>query len=320
MTAKGKITLPQKRTVIFTVTILYTILILYFIFFAFGRIGASASTTGVTFIFFPIEFYHLPKISDFLHPTLMDFVDLGNVAAFIPFGILIPLLFRVKFIRFFSLFFLSILVIETIQALTLLGSFDINDAIQNSLGASIGFGAYKLGYRTKNFWLNMAITGITCIVILIGVLAICGILEKTFTKAEGPFIALNELKNSSGHTTAGTKPYSFKVSGQNVEPGYNIFGAIGKGSETYTYTSKKEIIFSFYYGIPDLMDSDGSIRVLVDGREVLSGSGTEQLNYPELFPQMFEIPLERASKITIIVKGNEKLWDVGFREMKYFWK
>src|SRR5690606_28607682 len=98
MTAKGKITLPQKRTVIFTVTILYTILILYFIFFAFGRIGAFASTTGVTFIFFPIEFYHLPKISDFLHPTLMDFVDLGHVAAFIPFGILIPLLCRVKYL------------------------------------------------------------------------------------------------------------------------------------------------------------------------------------------------------------------------------
>lgn len=319
MTAKGKKTMPQKRTVIFTVTILYTILILYFIFFAFGRIGASASTTGVTFIFFPIEFYHLPKISDFLHPTLMDFVDLGNVAAFIPFGILIPLLFRVKFIRFFSLFFLSILVIETIQALTLLGSFDINDAIQNSLGASIGFGAYKLGYRTKNFWLNMAITGISCIVLLIGVLSICGIVEKTLTKAEGPFIALNELKDSSGHTTAGTKPYSFKVSGQNVEPEYNVFDAKSKGSETYTYTSKKEIIFSFYYGIPDLMDSDGGIRVLVDGREVLSGSGTEQMNYPELFPQMFEIPLERTSKIMIVVKGNIKLWDVGFREMKYFW-
>ena len=310
--------LPQKRTVIFTVTILYTILILYFIFFAFGRIGAFASTTGVTFIFFPIEFYHLPKISDFLHPTLMDFVDLGNVAAFIPFGILIPLLFRVKFIRFFSLFFLSILVIETIQALTLLGSFDINDAIQNSLGACIGFGAYKLGYRTKNFWLNMAITGILCIVLLIGVLAICGSVEKTFTKAEGPFIALNELKDSSGQTTAGTKPYSFKVSGQNVEPEYNVFDAKGKGSETYTYTSEKEIMFSFYYGIPDVMDRDGSIRVLVDGREVLSGSGTEQLNYPELFPQMFEIPLERASKITIIVKGNVKLWDVGVKEMKYF--
>ena len=79
----------------------------------------------------------------------MDFVGFGNVAAFIPFGILIPLLYRTSFVRFMILFILSILVLETIQALTFLGSFDMNDVIQNSTGAAIGFGAYKLGFRAK---------------------------------------------------------------------------------------------------------------------------------------------------------------------------
>ncbi|MGO1632685.1 MAG: VanZ family protein [Staphylococcus equorum] len=78
------------------------------------------------------------------------FFELGNFIGFIPFGILIPILYRCNFFRFISLFFLSILIIETLQMLTFLGSFDINDAIVNSLGASVGFGAYKMGFRFKN--------------------------------------------------------------------------------------------------------------------------------------------------------------------------
>lgn len=139
--------MSQQRKFIFTITILYTILILYFIFLAFGRIDAVARMTGYTFIFLPDSFFKLPSISDLLHPVLMDFVGFGNIAAFIPFGILIPLLYRINFIRFIILFILSIFVIETIQALTLLGSFDVNDVIQNSLGAAVGFGAYKFGIQ-----------------------------------------------------------------------------------------------------------------------------------------------------------------------------
>lgn len=197
-------------------------------------------------------------------------------------------------------------------------SFDVNDAIQNSLGAAIGFGAYKLGNRTKNVWVNMAVTVISLIVLLIGVWGFFGIVDKAFTKEEGPFVAINELKDSAGNTSTGTKLYSFKVSGQNVKPEYNLFGVVGKKSETYTYTCKKQLVFSFFYGIPDQTD-DGSISISVDGREVLSGSGKDQRSVPELFPQMFEIPVEPLSKITIIIEGNQKIWDVGFREMKYFW-
>ncbi len=309
----------QKRTIIFTITIIYTILILYFIFFGFGRIDAVGGTTGYTFIFLPDTFYKMPSISDVLHLTLMDLVDFGNFVAFIPFGLLIPLLYRVKFIRFFPWFFLSILVIETIQALTLLGSFDMNDAIQNSLGAAIGFGAYKLGIRTKNIWANRALIGIYCLVLFIGLWGFFGMVDKALTKEEGPFVAINELTDSTGNTTIGTKLYSFKVSGQDIEPKYNMFGVEGEKRETYTFTSKNQLVFSLYYGIPDHMDVEGRIRIFIDGREVLSSSGKDQRSYPELFPQMFEMPIEPVSRITIIMEGNEKIWDVGFREMKYFW-
>ncbi|WP_271749478.1 VanZ family protein [Cohnella sp. JJ-181] len=248
----------------------------------------------------------------------MDFVDFGNIAAFIPFGILIPWLYRITFIRFLTLFFLSILACETIQALTLLGSFDVNDAIQNLLGASVGFGAYKLGIRTKNVLTRITLTGISCIVLFMGVWGLCGIADQAFTKEEGPFAALNELQDSTGNTSRGTKIYSFNMSGQKVEPRYNLFSVEGKKSETYTYKSKQQLVFSLYYGIPD-QTGDGSISVLVDGREVLSSSGIDQRSYPELFPQMFEIPIEPASGITITIRGNEKIWDVGYRKMIHFW-
>ncbi|MCC3382159.1 VanZ family protein [Paenibacillus farraposensis] len=308
--------MSQQRKFIFTITILYTILILYFIFLGFGRIDAVARMTGYTFIFLPDSFFKLPSISDLLHPALMDFVDFGNIAAFIPFGILIPLLYRINFIRFITLFILSILVIETIQALTLLGSFDVNDVIQNSLGAAVGFGAYKLGIRTKNVWRNIAATGISVIVLLIVVWGVCGGIDKAFTKEEGPFVALNELKDSTGNTATGTKLHSFKIGGQNIVPQFNAYSVEGKNIETYTYMlGNKELHLSLYYGIPDQSEFYGSISVSVDGHEILSNSEKYQRRKPDIF----EFSLEQANELTITIEGNEKLWDIGLREMKYFW-
>ncbi|MCK9858620.1 VanZ family protein [Paenibacillus sp. ATY16] len=311
--------MSQHRKIISTITVLYTILILYFLFLAFGRIGAAEQTTGYTFIFLPDDFFKLPSISDLLHPTLMDFVGFGNLAAFIPFGLLIPLLYRITFVRFITVFFLSILLMETIQALTLLGSFDINDAIHNALGAAVGFGAYKLGVRYKNGWRNIVMTAISCMVLLLGVWGLFGIVDKAFTKEEGPFVAINELKDSSENSSTGEKTNSLIISGQNVKPRYNMYGVEGENLETFTYTFKEKSIFSLYYGIPDQTDDSGSIRVSVNGSEVMTGSGEDQRRYPELFPAMCEIPIEAGSELTITIEGNEKIWDVGYRKMQYFW-
>ncbi|MGG4147537.1 VanZ family protein [Paenibacillus algorifonticola] len=311
--------MTKQRKIIFTITILYTVLIFYFMFLAFGRTGAAGQTADYTFIFLPDSFFKLPTISDLLHPILMDFVEIGNIIAFIPFGILIPLLYRITFVRFITLFFLSIIVLETVQALSFLGSFDVNDAIQNSLGAAVGFGAYKLGFRSKNGWSNIIITAISSVVLLVGVWGLCGIVDKALTKEEGPFVAINELMNSSGNLSTGTKPNSFKLSDQDVNPRYNMYEVESGNLKTFTYTNKEEIIFSLNYGIPEQMDYSGRIRVFVDGREVLTSTGEDQRIYPELFPAMFEIPIEAESELTITIEGNEKIWDVGYRKMIYFW-
>ncbi len=212
--------LKQHRKMILAITTGYTLLILYFLFFAFGRLGTVDQINEYTFIFLPDGFFRLPGLSDLLHPTLMDLVGFGNIAAFIPFGILIPLLYRTNFIRFMTWFILSILVLETIQALTFLGSFDINDVIQNASGAAIGFGAFKLGFRMKNDWRNIVATGIYSVVLMLGVWGVFGLVDQTFTKEMGPVVAINELKDSNGNPSTGTRRYSLKIGGQNVEPRY----------------------------------------------------------------------------------------------------
>lgn len=311
--------MTKQRKLIFTLTLLYTVFILYFMFFAFGRTDAAGQTAGYTFIFLPDSFFKLPTLSNLQHPSLMDFVDFGNIAAFIPFGLLIPLLHRITFVRFMSGFFVSIIVLETIQALSLLGSFDINDAIQNSLGAAVGFGAYKLGFRSTNGWRNMILAAISSVVLFVGVWGLCGIIDKALTKEKGPFVAINEWMNNAGNVSTGITPNPFTINGQEVTPDYNMYTVGDENVATFTYTNKEEMIFSLYYGIPEPSDYAGSIRVSLNGREVLTSSGEDQRLYPELFPAMFEIPIEAGSELTITIEGNEIMWDVGYRRMTYFW-
>ena len=160
----------KQRKLIFTILTIYTALILFFLFFSFGRLDAAAVNQEYRFNLIPSNI-HL------IFPTIWDleyfkrwFFNFGNFAGFIPFGILIPVLYRCKFFKFISLFFLSILVIETVQMLTFLGSFDIDDAIVNTLGASVGFCAYKIGFRFTNTWKKFAVTVMSAIILSIAVI------------------------------------------------------------------------------------------------------------------------------------------------------
>ncbi|QSF45392.1 VanZ family protein [Paenibacillus tianjinensis] len=306
----------KQRKIILAITLAYTVFILYFMFFGLGRTDTLDRETGHTFLFLPDGFFKLPSLSDLLHPTLMDIVGFGNIVAFIPFGILILLLYRVGFLRFMILFILSILVLETVQALTLLGSFDMNDVIQNASGAAIGFGAYRLGYRTEKIWTNIAATGISVVLLIIGVWGIFEVVDKALTKELGPFVALNELKSSSINSPSGTMRDSFQLGGQNVEPQYNAYSTEDKNMVTYTYTlDKKELYLYLNYGIPDQEDSHGSLRISADGQEYLSTSAEAQSH--EI--GMTSVYIQGANELTITLEGDVKIWDVGFREMKYDW-
>ncbi|MGE6596191.1 VanZ family protein [Bacillus proteolyticus] len=90
-------------------------------------------------------------LTHLLDPYNIDIVlmnTLGNVIIFIPFGFLLPLLFKqINNVKMASkIFTLFILLIESLQLLTFSGIFDIDDIILNMLGALIGYGSF-IGMR-----------------------------------------------------------------------------------------------------------------------------------------------------------------------------
>ncbi len=70
----------------------------------------------------------------------------GNLILLVPFGIMVPNLFK-RFDRFFLFFFTTffiILLAETIQLFTLRGVFDVDDIMLNLTGAVFGYAIQKL--------------------------------------------------------------------------------------------------------------------------------------------------------------------------------
>ena len=76
----------------------------------------------------------------------------GNIACFVPFGILLP--FNVKKLdRFASVLLLAFvftLSIESVQLITRTGSFDVDDILLNTLGGILGYAIYKIVLIIKN--------------------------------------------------------------------------------------------------------------------------------------------------------------------------
>ncbi len=78
----------------------------------------------------------------------------GNIAAFMPFGFLLPLITERKMHTgkvFVASFFLS-LCAETIQLVSRTGAFDVDDLILNTVGGVLGYWCYAvlIGRRRKN--------------------------------------------------------------------------------------------------------------------------------------------------------------------------
>lgn len=65
----------------------------------------------------------------------------GNVLAFLPLGFFLPLLFKSynRFWKTFGAVFLTTASVEIIQFMTMVGSFDIDDIILNTLGGALGY-------------------------------------------------------------------------------------------------------------------------------------------------------------------------------------
>jgi glycopeptide antibiotics resistance protein len=67
----------------------------------------------------------------------------GNIILFIPYGILLPLLFKRKFKTSIIVFLIGLFCLESLQLITKRGHFDIDDFILNTVGFLIGYWVYN---------------------------------------------------------------------------------------------------------------------------------------------------------------------------------
>jgi glycopeptide antibiotics resistance protein len=93
--------------------------------------------------FYTIKVLLTHKEPEYTHPAANL---LGNIVGFIPLGLLIPLLFkRLRTARATILrVFLISLGFEVVQLLILLGYFDVDDLLLNTIGGAIGYMLFAL--------------------------------------------------------------------------------------------------------------------------------------------------------------------------------
>ena len=143
--------MKKKKSVIYWLFAAYILLMLWLLFGQ--RMGMDLSTWRETYW---VEFAQ--RINLIPMRTIAEFWNnlrgggrshaiinlLGNVVMFLPLGFFIPCVFRKAdtFCRCMLCALITIVCVEIIQLVTLLGSLDVDDVILNMVGTAIGYGVY----------------------------------------------------------------------------------------------------------------------------------------------------------------------------------
>lgn len=125
----------------------YLILLLYFLFFSegFGR----TQTLHIAYRYNLTPFREIVRFVRYRHVVGFSafFINVfGNIIAFMPMGFFLPAVTGKKLsgVQILLLSFLFSLLVETVQLLTKLGCFDVDDLILNTLGGFLGYLIYRL--------------------------------------------------------------------------------------------------------------------------------------------------------------------------------
>jgi len=120
---------------------LYISVLVYFLFFA-DMFGRTTGATNYRYNLTPFkEIRRFLVYSGQLGASSVFTNLIGNVVAFIPFGIFLPILsnHRLKFHQVTVFTFALTLSIELTQLISRVGIFDVDDMILNTLGGIIGY-------------------------------------------------------------------------------------------------------------------------------------------------------------------------------------
>lgn len=131
--------------------LLYLCFLAYFMFFSesFGR-----TDTDREYAYNLVPFLEITRYFRYYHIlgfTLFMINIVGNIVAFMPFGFFLSIISRRsrKWYNTVTFGFIFSFILETLQLVSRVGSFDVDDMILNTLGAGMGFLCYKLVQHTR---------------------------------------------------------------------------------------------------------------------------------------------------------------------------
>ncbi|WP_020614869.1 VanZ family protein [Paenibacillus daejeonensis] len=311
----------KSRSIAWIVLSLYSVLTFFFLFVGFNR-TPELSHSGFRFL---LTFEGIPLRFPTNRNFSIWFFDLGNFLAFIPFGLLIPLLVRCRFLTFLLFFVLGITLVELIQMVTGLGSFDVNDIVINSLGATVGYAAQRLVVRDKvgyGVWVKLLIS--TVILTLLTYVTVSGI-NRYLDRGQGDTIPMDQIELESGQVIWEQPPLGLSVGEESIEPDMNLYSVGNSRHNEFTVWldgEYKEI--HGYAAIPDdVLEQMGN-----NTSEVIFSADGEVIYTVELSVNAednqwlsFRAPLHGKEKLTITVineslapQANIALWDVTLTE------
>ena len=129
----------------------YLIMLCYYLFFAelTGRTGSEEYHNNLVLF---KEIKRFIRYREILGTKAVLLNLAGNVVSFIPFGLFLPLLAH-RCRRFGYVTMLSFdfsLMVELIQLISKVGSFDVDDLLLNTIGGALGYICFLLADRFRN--------------------------------------------------------------------------------------------------------------------------------------------------------------------------
>lgn len=131
----------HMRFISFGLFMIYLVVLIYFVLFA-EMWGRNEVSEGYNYNVVP--FYEIIRFvtnTGALGWRVVLVNLLGNVVAFVPFGLFLPMVANLRF-NVWSIGVLTFdlsLTIELMQLITKVGSFDVDDLILNTLGGIMGY-------------------------------------------------------------------------------------------------------------------------------------------------------------------------------------
>ena len=138
------------KKVWFVLFFVYILLLLYFVVFSFQNPSPrSYLQWNREMGYWNINLYPFRGIIPYIRalPERYAMVNLfGNIIAFAPYGFLLAAIFPTlrKLWRILLVCFVTVLLIETMQFVSMYGFFDVDDILLNCIGGVLGYGIYLL--------------------------------------------------------------------------------------------------------------------------------------------------------------------------------